>query len=127
MFSDQALKIVTLGECLPCSCNQYGSTSDQCDKRTGQCFCVPGVTGRACDTCQPRHILTQHRTCQNCDDGCVGALLDTMETITDILDAIDLDDLDPAPMRKLTHYTNLSMTIETSVRTSQLNRDEVRK
>ena len=107
------------GECLPCTCNSYGSESDQCDVRSGQCYCVPGVTGRACDQCKPRHVLTNQRTCKNCNDGCVGTLLDTMDNIQDILHTIDLEDLDPAPMRKLTHYTNISSVLQQKVQSAQ--------
>ena len=107
------------GSCLPCSCNRYGSQSDQCEARTGQCFCVPGVSGRACDQCKPRHILTEQRTCKNCNDGCVGTLLDTMDNIQDILHTIDLEDLDPAPMRKLTHYTNMSSMVQRNVESAR--------
>ena len=113
------------GECLPCACNQFGSDSDQCDKSSGQCRCVPGVTGRACDTCKPRHILSSARSCQNCNDGCVGSLLDTMEIVQNNLGSIDLEDLDPAPMRKLTHYTNLSSALDISVEDLRSNRDQV--
>ena len=115
------------GQCLPCACNKHGSESDQCDPGSGQCYCVPGVTGRSCDTCQPRHILTQQRTCRNCNDGCVGTLLNTMDTIQDHLDTIDLDDLDPAPLRKLTHYTNMSSTLEMRVESARKLRDEVKQ
>ena len=107
------------GECLPCSCNSYGSESDQCDARSGQCYCVPGVTGRACDQCKPRHVLTKQRTCRNCNDGCVGTLLDIMDNIQDTLHTIDLEDLDPAPMRKLTHYTNMSSVLRENVQSAR--------
>lgn len=35
--------------CLPCNCNLGGSTSLQCNITTGQCTCLPGVTGRTCN------------------------------------------------------------------------------
>jgi hypothetical protein len=34
-----------------CDCDMRGSESMQCDKRTGQCTCVTGVTGYKCDRC----------------------------------------------------------------------------
>ncbi|XP_065186416.1 laminin subunit alpha-2-like [Sycon ciliatum] len=34
--------------CLPCECDCGGSTTPICDKQTGQCMCVPFVTGRQC-------------------------------------------------------------------------------
>ena len=95
-------------DCLPCACNPHGSRSEECEAVTGRCHCEPGVRGRACDQCAPRHILTSRRRCRNCDDGCVGSLLDTVERANDTLHTINLEDLDPAPTRKLTHYTNMS-------------------
>ena len=87
---------------------------------------LPGVTGRACDTCKPRHVLTSRGTCQNCDDGCVGSLLDSVADLRDNLrHSINLEDLDPAPMRKLTHYTNLSSVLDTEVDSLQHSRDQV--
>merc|ERR1711911_193368 len=109
----------------PCACNEFGSDSDQCDARTGQCRCVSGVTGRACDTCKPRHILTSARSCQNCNDGCVGTLLDSVEILQNHLGSIDLEDLDPAPLRKLTHYTDQSLVLDISVEEVRSNRDQV--
>ena len=39
--------------CNPCSCNSFGSLTDQCDQLSGQCYCVEGgVTGRDCSECQ---------------------------------------------------------------------------
>ena len=87
---------------------------------------LSGVTGRACDTCKPRHVLTSRGTCQNCDDGCVGSLLDSVAALRDNLrHSINLEDLDPAPMRKLTHYTNLSSVLDTEVDSLQQSRDQV--
>ena len=113
------------GECLPCDCNPFGSETDQCEATAGQCYCVPGVIGRACDQCKPRHILTHERTCKNCNDGCVGTLLDNMETIKYTLDTIDLDDLDPAPMLKLTNYRNTSESLETNIKTIRVHSNQV--
>ncbi|XP_076315810.1 laminin subunit alpha-1-like [Tachypleus tridentatus] len=47
------------GTCRPCICNAYGSRNRVCDKRTGQCSCIPGITGRDCSVCQPRYVLTE--------------------------------------------------------------------
>lgn len=38
-------------QCKPCNCNQDGSETLQCDRRTGQCQCVKGVAGYKCDRC----------------------------------------------------------------------------
>ena len=34
-----------------CDCFALGSTSLQCDRRTGQCPCLPGIEGSLCDRC----------------------------------------------------------------------------
>lgn len=36
-----------------CSCNLGGSVSEPCDPATGQCSCLPHVTGRDCGRCSP--------------------------------------------------------------------------
>ena len=78
--------------------------SDECDERTGQCSCVDAtVTGRDCSKCSGvRHILSSViRTCKNCDDGCAGELLDSVDEIVQDFDDADVSDLDPAPMLRL--------------------------
>ena len=45
------------GACVPCDCNPTSSFNNKCDKRTGQCLCLEGITGRTCDKCQPRYAL----------------------------------------------------------------------
>ncbi|GFO36641.1 laminin subunit alpha-2, partial [Plakobranchus ocellatus] len=39
------------GDCRPCECSQYGSTSQECDPRSGRCSCKNKFTGRRCDRC----------------------------------------------------------------------------
>lgn len=36
---------------LVCDCNLSGSVSTQCDKQTGYCVCVSGISGPRCDRC----------------------------------------------------------------------------
>ncbi|CAG0883840.1 unnamed protein product [Cyprideis torosa] len=38
-------------KCKPCACSAYGSVSDICDPRTGQCQCREGFSGTFCDVC----------------------------------------------------------------------------
>ncbi|XP_030077188.1 laminin subunit beta-3 [Microcaecilia unicolor] len=54
--------------CRQCDCNPLGSRSDQpCDGDTGQCFCLPTVTGPKCDQCISNHWnLASGRGCQKC-------------------------------------------------------------
>ena len=38
-----------------CECNPYGTDpafADVCEQTTGQCTCLPYVTGRQCDQCE---------------------------------------------------------------------------
>lgn len=44
--------------CQACLCNANGSVSDECDELTGQCNCKPGITGRDCSYCAPRHVIS---------------------------------------------------------------------
>ena len=37
--------------CFPCECSSVGSSSSVCDATTGQCPCLPNVSGRKCDQC----------------------------------------------------------------------------
>ena len=108
------------GSCVSCRCNPHGSLSDQCDERTGQCFCVDAsVTGRDCSQCAARQILSSAtRSCRNCDDGCVGELLDTVVDAKRYFDDADVSDIDPAPMLRLIdhqkrHKTATSRIVDT--------------
>jgi len=47
------------GFCRRCGCNVAGSLDGVCNKTTGQCTCGAGISGRVCDQCMPRHVITQ--------------------------------------------------------------------
>ena len=52
--------------CVPCNCNEEGSTSLQCG-RDGQCDCKPDVRGVQCDRCRPDHYDFSSAGCTPCD------------------------------------------------------------
>lgn len=59
--------------CVPCVCNSMGTNMTDpdniCDRNSGQCNCLPGVTGRECDTCEQFHWnLSSGQGCSPC--GC---------------------------------------------------------
>lgn len=56
--------------CTKCDCNPQGTERDQpCDSETGQCRCLPNVTGRRCDQCTSHYWnIASGRGCQMC--GC---------------------------------------------------------
>lgn len=50
------------GRCEYCDCNREGSLSDECETKSGQCQCKPGITGKRCDRCeQPKHIVQGYK------------------------------------------------------------------
>ncbi|XP_025195973.1 laminin subunit alpha-1 [Melanaphis sacchari] len=63
------------GKCEPCQCNKFGIVSDECHEETGQCNCMPNITGRDCSICQDKHVLTS-KGCTPCEDKCIDTLLD---------------------------------------------------
>ncbi|XP_050425592.1 laminin subunit alpha-1 isoform X2 [Adelges cooleyi] len=67
------------GSCEPCRCNKYGMISDECDEETGQCNCMPNITGRDCSVCQNKHVLTS-KGCMSCEDKCIDTLLDDVSS-----------------------------------------------
>ncbi|XP_019494053.1 PREDICTED: laminin subunit gamma-3 [Hipposideros armiger] len=69
-FYGSALAPRPADKCLPCSCNPEGSVSEQrpCDPVTGQCPCLPHVTGRDCGRCSPGfYDLQPRKGCQSCE------------------------------------------------------------
>lgn len=56
-------------KCAPCSCNPAGVVSElrPCDPVSGQCSCLPHVTGRDCGHCSPGfYDLQPGRGCRSC-------------------------------------------------------------
>ncbi|CAL4063227.1 unnamed protein product [Meganyctiphanes norvegica] len=43
--------------CTPCGCSVFGSARNDCDQRSGQCVCKPGVTGKKCTVCPDDLVL----------------------------------------------------------------------
>ncbi|XP_050763994.1 laminin subunit gamma-3 isoform X2 [Gymnogyps californianus] len=69
-FYGNALAPDPAGKCAPCDCNPNGSAPglEDCDPGTGQCRCLPHVTGRACGLCQPGYYSLQPAVgCKSCE------------------------------------------------------------
>uniref|UniRef100_A0A4X2L7R5 Laminin subunit alpha-1 n=1 Tax=Vombatus ursinus TaxID=29139 RepID=A0A4X2L7R5_VOMUR len=93
------------GSCQPCDCDPNGSVHSFCNATSGQCICKPGVTGRACDECEPRHILVESK-CVSCDDECVGVLLNDLDNITNAISSVNLTGIIPVPHGILSNLEN---------------------
>ncbi|XP_023387000.1 laminin subunit gamma-1 isoform X2 [Pteropus vampyrus] len=63
-------------KCKACNCNPYGTTQQQsnCNPVTGQCECLPHVTGRDCGSCDPGfYNLQGGQGCERCDCHALGS------------------------------------------------------
>ncbi|XP_011501171.1 PREDICTED: laminin subunit alpha-1 [Ceratosolen solmsi marchali] len=70
--------------CMPCNCNPVGSTSRNCEPRTGQCYCLPTFDSRDCSLCiQGYGNVTAG--CVECDCS-VGAADGQCDSITGLCD-----------------------------------------
>uniref|UniRef100_A0A8C4VW64 Laminin subunit gamma-3 n=1 Tax=Gopherus evgoodei TaxID=1825980 RepID=A0A8C4VW64_9SAUR len=75
-FYGSALARSPARKCAPCECNPVGSAHglEACDPLTGQCTCLPHVTGRDCSRCQPGFYDLQPGTgCKSCECHLVGS------------------------------------------------------
>ena len=52
--------------CQRCLCNMTGSTSQECDKTSGQCPCKNTITGRQCERCDLGFHSLNSSGCQPC-------------------------------------------------------------
>ncbi|VVC37186.1 Hypothetical protein CINCED_3A012310 [Cinara cedri] len=77
------------GKCEPCHCNKFGIVSDECDEETGQCNCMPNITGRDCSVCQDKHVLTS-KGCTSCEDKCIDTILNHVSEQIKILNETTL-------------------------------------
>ncbi|XP_021510381.2 laminin subunit gamma-3 isoform X2 [Meriones unguiculatus] len=76
-FYGSALATRPADKCAPCSCDLRGSVRGKtsCDQGTGQCACLPHVTGRDCSRCSPGfYDLQSGRGCQSCKCHPLGSL-----------------------------------------------------
>ncbi|KAB0376750.1 hypothetical protein FD755_011194 [Muntiacus reevesi] len=63
-------------KCKACDCNPYGTVKQQssCNPVTGQCECLPRVTGRDCGACDPGfYNLQSGQGCERCDCHALGS------------------------------------------------------
>jgi hypothetical protein len=65
-----------------CDCDLSGSIGMGCDPKTGNCECMPGMKGKDCDVCPPRHDLIPHGGCFQCDT-CTHHLWDRLDRLKD--------------------------------------------
>ncbi|XP_074871196.1 laminin subunit gamma-3 [Carettochelys insculpta] len=75
-FYGSALAPSPAEKCAPCKCDAAGSAlgAEPCDPVTGQCTCLPHVTGRDCSHCQPGYYDLQPETgCKSCECHPVGS------------------------------------------------------
>lgn len=52
---------------LACDCDDYGTAKEQCDRETGQCSCIVGISGFKCDQCD-RGFEGQAPHCSACGE-----------------------------------------------------------
>ena len=53
--------------CRDCACSPIGTPSNECNVTTGQCECLPGVTGLKCDVCQQDYYGFSSTGCFPCN------------------------------------------------------------
>ena len=68
-----------------CGCNQEYSVGFGCNPATGQCECLPGVTGEKCDHCPYRWVLKEEEGCFECD-ACTHGLLNVTDELAATID-----------------------------------------
>jgi len=68
--------------CKECTCNMLGTDPNRfdCDRRTGECTCLPNVEGSQCDRCKPNHWkIASGEGCEACDCDPVGSTGETCD------------------------------------------------
>ncbi|XP_038056132.1 laminin subunit alpha-2-like [Patiria miniata] len=101
------------GTCQPCDCNTYGSISSVCDKTTGDCLCVEGITGENCDQCDEGsgYVVTE-TGCSSCYGNCTGLLLTELDRLEQLLQERNFSNIVVAPWEKLREMENATKLIK---------------
>ncbi|KAJ0012238.1 hypothetical protein NQD34_013213 [Periophthalmus magnuspinnatus] len=75
-FFGNALSANPSDKCKPCACFPFGTVDQQtsCSQVTGQCLCLPNVTGRDCSACEPGfYNLHSGKGCERCNCNPIGS------------------------------------------------------
>uniref|UniRef100_A0A0N5CEW4 Uncharacterized protein n=1 Tax=Strongyloides papillosus TaxID=174720 RepID=A0A0N5CEW4_STREA len=102
------------GKCEACNCNPHGSVQFTCDKKTGQCECRDGVTGRSCDLCEERHAFIDG-VCTTCDKGCTKELMFMVDQLEEQLLMSNFSNLKPVPWKRISRIENTTKDINTFI------------
>lgn len=111
--------------CQPCKCHYLGSLGDECDPDSGQCSCIPGVTGRDCSQCGPRQVLAQGGRCKNCRNPCIDPVLDAMSAIKRRFDEAEVSDIDPNPGLRINKLEQKRALFEERAATNKEHKGEL--
>lgn len=70
---------------LECVCNQLGTnvSAGVCDRNSGQCPCLPHVTGLQCNQCEPNYWKIASGTgCEPCGCDSLGSVKDQCNEVS---------------------------------------------
>ncbi|KAL3869140.1 hypothetical protein ACJMK2_041857 [Sinanodonta woodiana] len=111
--------LVVGGICKPCNCNKEGSLDTSCDL-SGQCVCLPGISGKRCDYCQLRHAVEEGR-CISCDEGCTGFLMKDLDELENMTAKFDFSNVNlTLPIGRLRQIQNETAQIRISLEQTKL-------
>lgn len=115
------------GKCESCQCDIDGSLSKSCDKVSGLCQCLKGISGAKCNRCDtPKHIPSDGQ-CKLCDE-CSLLLLERLDIIemesNDSITFIDSMEI-LAPWNSLNEYNESLINLKSILRTKKLLHDQI--
>lgn len=108
--------------CSTCACHEHGSEHNLCHNVTGQCLCIPGVEGRDCSLCSPRHAFI-NGICSSCDRGCHKELMKLEDEMEYALASVaNLTDFKPIPRKRLSRISNIATSLSEIIDNIKLNK-----